>query len=236
MGKEFIETGSLLPRAWFLVDSQEGATKTARNPGQTCATLIAPAWKTTSWSRMMDPSDSQLRFVIVRDYKENRRKCTLSPLKGNEHFEFIELGHPSTWKETVEIPGGILLSVDAPELTCEDRDLLDAGAIVIVDCTWARVETVLQRVGVESGEAIARRSLPKDVVTAYPRTSKLFDDPGRGLASIEAVFTATVALGHPSPDFLLHYRWASEFLTQNDLTWRRLGWDPQSSHHGADGE
>ena len=150
--------------------------------------------------------------------------------------EFIELGHPSTWKETVEIPGGILLSVDAPELTCEDRGLLDAGAIVIVDCTWARVETVLQRVGVESGEAIARRSLPKDVVTAYPRTSKLFDDPDRGLASIEAVFTATVALGHPSPDFLLHYRWASEFLAQNDLTWRRLGWDPQSSHHGAIGE
>ena len=175
------------------------------------------------------PSDL-LRFFIVRDHKENKRKCTLSPLLDEEGFEFVDLRHPDRGPRRVEVPGGIVLAADAPPLEPTDRSVLqngDASArIILIDATWARVCKVLDRISVMPGQSWLRRSIPTDVVTAYPRISKLYDDPKVGLASIEAIFAASVVLGAPRLDLLPHYRWAAEFVRLNHLTFARWGWDP----------
>ena len=62
-----------------------------------------------------------------------------------------------------------------------------------------------------SGQPI-RRSIPGRVVTAYPRASKVFDDPEQGLASIEALYLARRILGDDDPTLLLGYHWKDQFL------------------------
>jgi len=51
--------------------------------------------------------------------------------------------------------------------------------------------------------------------TAYPRSSKTFRDPDAGLASVEALYAASVLLGEPHPEWLADYRWRDEFLRLN---------------------
>jgi len=51
--------------------------------------------------------------------------------------------------------------------------------------------------------------------TAYPRKTKLFEDPAAGLATIEAVYAAYVQLGRDVTGLLDHYHWADEFLRRN---------------------
>lgn len=115
---------------------------------------------------------------------------------------------------------GVLLLLDAPYLSNEDARFLEGdGSLIIVDATWARVPRVLDRMTVTDGLRLVTRSLPPGIATAYPRTSKLYKDPPAGLASIEALFAASVILGAPRPDWLSEYRWAGEFLRRND--WAR---------------
>ena len=55
------------------------------------------------------------------------------------------------------------------------------------------------------------RSLPKGLVTAYPRVSKVFEDPREGLASIEALSLAQKLMGHDDLSLLDNYRWKEAF-------------------------
>ena len=156
-----------------------------------------------------------MHFVIVQDHKENRRKCTLTPLVGREGITFLCLGHPKRQAFELEVPGGILLHIDGPPLRRADATILGNGKVLLVDSTWARVPKVLKRLKVASGMRLERRSLPRELVTAYPRRSKLNRDPDEGLASVEALFLAAAILGEPEPDLLRHYRWSGEFLERN---------------------
>jgi len=61
------------------------------------------------------------------------------------------------------------------------------------------------------GEPI-RRSIPGGLRTAYPRVSKVFDDPAGGLASIEALYVARKLLGDDDPQLLDGYHWQDDFL------------------------
>ena len=162
-----------------------------------------------------------MRFLIVQDFKENRKKCTLTALEGKEEFSFVRLAHPSRPSArrplSVELGDGILLEVGAPPLTHDDRQLATTGHVVLLDSTWARVCQVRERVRARTGARLVRRSLPDDVVTAYPRVSKLYEEPSAGLASVEAIYAVTAILGEPRADFLDGYRWAEEFLQRNRL-------------------
>jgi len=142
------------------------------------------------------------RILIYRDRRESRLKCSLSAIRGLPGVEFARY-----------VPGRrfsagacVLLHPDGPELSRADlrRDLL------LVDCSWRHLPQLLASL---DGEP-APRSLPR-LVTAYPRKSKVFDDPDAGLASIEALFAATVILGEPRPELLIGYRYAEQFLSAN---------------------
>ena len=170
-------------------------------------------------------------FFVIQDYKENRRKCTVQPLADLAGLELLRLGIPIVGEELVGVPAGILLEVDAPVLVAEDAlHLSGGGRLVLLDATWVRLAPLVRRLCFEGSAGIQRRSLPGDFRTAYPRHSKLFEDPAGGLASVEAMFASTVILGAPREELLQHYRWAGEFLELNREVLSGYGWD------GARGE
>jgi pre-rRNA-processing protein TSR3 len=146
-----------------------------------------------------------LRFVqilILRDPRESAAKCSLTPLRRRAGVRFVDY-HPD---RRLAAGGHVLLDPAGELLTEADggRDLL------LVDCSWRRVPQLLRTV---EGR-LFRRRLPA-WETAYPRRSKTFEDPARGLASVEALYVASVVLGEPRPELLDEYRWREEFLARN---------------------
>lgn len=143
-----------------------------------------------------------LATLILRDPRESVAKCSLTPLRGRPGFRFVE----DRRDRRVEVGERILLTPDGPLLSAEDR----GRDLLLIDCSWRRVDQLLGRVeGV-----LHRRRLPP-LKTAYPRKSRLFEDPGEGLASIEALYAAYAILGERREDLLEEYRWRAEFLAAN---------------------
>jgi pre-rRNA-processing protein TSR3 len=158
-----------------------------------------------------------ISFLAVQDYRENRRKCTLEPLRGLAGIEIVRLPRTAPREAPYELPGGILLEVGAPALRPEDAALLGGGGrIVLLDATWVRVKALKRRLKVREGDSLEPRSMPLGIQTAYPRRSKLHEDPEEGLASVEALFAASAILGAPREDFFAHYRWSQDFLALNE--------------------
>lgn len=160
-----------------------------------------------------------MRILVIQDHKENRKKCSLTPVEGHPGVTFLRLSSPAWNSDLVEIGSGILLAVDAPLLTPVDAPLVQSGGqLVVLDSTWARLGKLARRFRVAEGARLERRSLPATILTAYPRVSKVHEDPAGGLATIEALFAATAILGEPWPELLTGYHWAEEFLRRNQAT------------------
>lgn len=140
--------------------------------------------------------------IIVVHYKERRSKCTVEPLRHQPGFEFwkFPLKEPSTLSNYVR------LGIDGPPLSREDRK----HGLLVLDATWklaSKMEAEFEDVPI--------RSLPV-CKTAYPRNSKLFEDPSAGLATIEAIYLAYKILGYPLDGLLDEYRWEEDFLRINE--------------------
>jgi pre-rRNA-processing protein TSR3 len=141
--------------------------------------------------------------LIVRHPRENPRKCSILPLRGRP--DLIFLTHPVT--EPLVLDGYVRLAANGPPLCSDDC----ASGLLLLDGSWRWAE-VMNRSFLD----VPPRSLT-GYRTAYPRVSKHGTDPDNGLASVEALFVAYLILGRPTAGLLDHYRWAEEFLRQNDL-------------------
>jgi pre-rRNA-processing protein TSR3 len=143
-----------------------------------------------------------LDVLILRDPKEAAKKCSLAPLRGEEGLRF------ATYREDRVLEAGVRI------LLHPEGELLgpgDAGQpLLLVDCAWRRLPSLLRTV---RGELLPRR-LPR-LASAYPRKSRTFDDPGEGLASVEALYAALALTGRREPRLLRHYRFAERFLELN---------------------
>ena len=139
--------------------------------------------------------------IIVVHPKEKRSKCSVEPLRGRDGFRFWKF--PARGPEP--LAGYVRIGLGGRQLTPADRDV----GLLFLDGTWRLAE----RMEPEFAE-LPVCSLA-DWETAYPRTSKLFDDPSAGLATIEAVFAAYAQSGRPTAGLLDSYRWRNEFLTRN---------------------
>ena len=138
----------------------------------------------------------------MHDPREPAKKCSLTPLRGMEGVRFV----PLRAGQRVDAGRRIWLHPDGEELSQADRGI----GLLLVDCTWRRLPKLSQCI---DGELLRRR-LP-ELVTAYPRRSKLTPDPENGLASVEALYAATALLDGPRPELLAKYHWAAEFLAAN---------------------
>jgi pre-rRNA-processing protein TSR3 len=83
-----------------------------------------------------------------------------------------------------------------------------AHPLLLLDSTWRWLPQLAAAV---RGTPIAR-SIPGVLRTAYPRTSRVFEDPAAGLASIEALYVARKLLGDDDPSLLDGYHWREPFL------------------------
>lgn len=143
-----------------------------------------------------------MHILILRDPRESKKKCSLTPLRGKERIRFVEYAP----ERRVVAAERIFLDPEGEEFAAEDR----GKDLFLIDCSWRRVPQLLATV---EGPLVHRR-LPS-LVTAYPRKSKQFADPAAGLASIEALFAAAYLLGERRDELLEGYRWRDEFLEAN---------------------
>lgn len=139
--------------------------------------------------------------VIVIHPRERRSKCSVEPLRGNKDFVFWKF--PERGPEPIN--GYIRLGMNGPELSAEDA----SHGLLVLDGTWRlaqKMEPFFDELPV--------RTLPA-WQTAYPRVSKVFNDPMGGLATIEAIFAAHTILGKDTSGLLDSYYWAEQFLELN---------------------
>ena len=142
--------------------------------------------------------------AIVRDRRENTRKCSVWPLRGRADLIFLD--YPPA--ERPDLTGYLRLAADGPALS-----MADAGrGILLLDGSWRRADAMTRDFA-----DVEPRSL-SGWKTAYPRVSKLGTDPNNGLASVEALYIACHLLGLPTAGLLDHYRWAEAFLAANGLS------------------
>lgn len=160
----------------------------ADRPGPVCA-------HTPCYARVVD-------ILIVHDSREPAKKCSLTPLRGMVGVRFVSVRGGKRF----DAGRRIWLHPDGEEIGRGDCGI----GLLLIDCTWRRVSKLSKRI---DGELLRRR-LP-ELVTAYPRRSKLVLDPEHGLASVEALYAAVALLDAPRPELLAQYRWARDFLAAN---------------------
>ncbi|MCY3975282.1 MAG: hypothetical protein OXF02_07070 [Simkaniaceae bacterium] len=148
---------------------------------------------------------ASLPTIILRHRKENLRKCSLRGLEGRSDLLFFT--YPD--ERPPPLDEYLYLTSDAPPLTEEDA----RRGLFLIDATWNRAKTMAGRV------ALPRvwRSLPRGIVTAYPRRQTGCDNPERGLASVEALYGAYVITGRCVEGLLDHYYPGDTFLARNDF-------------------
>ena len=146
--------------------------------------------------------------IIVVHPREKRSKCSVEALRVRDGFSFFTFAN----KVTVPLDGVVRLGMGGEELSEADA----AAGLLVLDGTWKlarKMEPFYQGVPV--------RTLP-NIKTAYPRTSKISQDPDGGLATVEAVYAALRIMKRPLNGLLDHYHWKDSFLKLN-------GWDGEFS-------
>jgi len=143
---------------------------------------------------------SGIATTVIRHAKERIAKCSLRFLHDRPEMTFLRAKPGFTFDAT----GFTLLAVDAPPLSAADA----GRPLLLLDSTWRWLPQLLACV---RGEPVLR-SIPGGLKTAYPRASKVFEDPAAGLASIEALYVARKLLGDDDVSLLDGYHWKAQFL------------------------
>src|SRR4051794_31026173 len=97
--------------------------------------------------------------VIVRDSRENPRKCSILPLRGRPGIVIV--GYPV--KVLPELEGYVRLAAEGPPLSSADA----AAGLLLLDGSWRRAGAMTRAFA-----HVPPRSL-SGYRTAYPRVSKL---------------------------------------------------------------
>ncbi len=173
-----------------------------------------------------------LPVLILQHYRENLKKCSLTPVRSVEEIEFRKI-YPHDVGDSLTVEGGVVLAMHSPPLSSDDAAFLKdipGGQLILIDGNWAKIPFLLNNLKLRPPECsnshpeaqsasiadrLIFRSLPDSILTAYPRRSKLRDDPEGGLASIEALVAALHILGDDALGLLEGYHWREEFIDLN---------------------
>lgn len=146
-----------------------------------------------------------MKTLIIRHRRENLKKCSLRGLENHDYLDFYT--YPKD--ELPDYSGYILLKVDAPVLTIDDRD----KGLLIIDGTWRLAQVIEKSLKLKT----TARSLPPGFKTAYPRRQTGCPDEEAGLASVEALYLAHHILKLPTENLLDSYYWKDLFFEKNNL-------------------
>jgi pre-rRNA-processing protein TSR3 len=142
--------------------------------------------------------------VVVVHPRERRRKCTVRALRERDGFAFCNFP-----RMPYDLSGYVRLGIGGLPLSEADAP----AGLLVLDGTWRHVQP-MERMFAH----VPLRSLPP-VATAYPRTSKVSEDPDGGLATIEAIYAAYRILRRDTTGLLDHYHWAAQFVELNQSFW-----------------
>jgi len=138
--------------------------------------------------------------TVIRHAKERIAKCSLRLLHDRPEMTFLKSRPGFRFDAT----GFTLLAIDATPLSPADS----GRPLLLLDSTWRWLPQLQACI---TGAPIAR-SIPPATRSAYPRTSKLWQDPADGLASVEALYVARRILGDDDPSLLEGYHFKDAFL------------------------
>ena len=150
-----------------------------------------------------------MKTFVIRHPKENRKKCSLRHLCQRPDFEF----HNAKDGFVFDATNMTLLEIGAPVISPADA----GRPILLLDSTWLKLPKMRSKV---IGNFVPR-SLPNGIKTAYPRTSKIAEDPDCGLATVEALFAAQYFMGTPDFSVLDGYAFAEKFLEINSSIFKK---------------
>lgn len=145
--------------------------------------------------------------IVMRHQRENLKKCSLRGLEMRPDFKFLTYPFDPF---PAKLTSYILLAFDGPLMSEKDQDC----GLIILDATWRYAEKMFRQLPLSH---IPLRSLPPALKTAYPRRQNDCSHPGRGLASIEAIFASYFLLKRDLEGLLNHYHWKIPFLENNPL-------------------
>lgn len=156
-------------------------------------------------------------FEILIDARENKRQCTIHPIREREDFQIRYFDR--TRSPLAAFGTEILLHVDGIDLA-EDREKNGlAHSVGLIDCTWKWVAPTMERLEKSPARLV---KIPAAFLTAYPRKSKYPGlDPDGGLATIEAVFIAAAFAGSWDESLLEKYHFKNDFLQINSELWKK---------------
>ena len=140
-------------------------------------------------------------LIVVRR-GEDPAKCTVRPLRGTPGLDFL----PYPLRHKPDLSRHLLLAPDAPPLSSTDA----GRPLLLLDASWRHAAKMRRAV-----EPVEARSIPPGWITAYPRRSKIHDDPEAGLATVEALFAARCVVGGRDDSLLRFYPWRHAFLELN---------------------
>lgn len=166
-----------------------------------------------------------MQYEVLIDKRENKKQCTIHPLKDRADFRLRYFDRGSAPLEPFSAE--VLLHVDGISLDewPERGARQNVRSLAVVDCTWKHVEPTLNRI---SGALPTLVKIPPAFVTSYPRKSKQEGlDPDGGLATIEALFIAAAFLGTWDVTLLDKYHFRKEFLEWNEEAWKKFGLGPE---------
>jgi pre-rRNA-processing protein TSR3 len=149
-------------------------------------------------------------LILVRR-GEDPRKCTVRPLRGTPGLDFL----PYPLRLRPDLSRHLLLAPDAPPLSPADA----GRPLLLLDASWRHAVKMRKAV-----EPVETRSIPPGWQSAYPRRSKIHEDPDTGLATVEALFAALCTLGFRNDALLRFYPWRNQFLELNSTQSQVDGW------------
>ena len=149
-----------------------------------------------------------LPTVIIRHRKENLKKCSLRGLEGREDMHFIT--YPFSSLPPLE-QYVMLVMEGAPFLSEKDAD----KGLLLLDSTWRYLPKMVA--AIDGAVKVEKRCLPGHFLTAYPRDPRDCVDPKRGLATVEALYSAFYILGKDTAGLLNHYYWKQHFIQLNSF-------------------
>lgn len=174
-----------------------------------------------------DHMQKRAPVYILRHRKERLSKCSLRSLEHDSEYGFF------TYPDQTEQLAQILLNLPQPIcLTPEGSSLRQSDSalpLVLLDGTWRLSKRLFAALDHHLKGHWQPRSLPQQLITAYPRRQHDCPLPGRGLSSIEALAAAFHVLNNRGTQLLNGYRWRDEFLVRNEEFFSAHG-----PHHDLD--
>ena len=100
----------------------------------------------------MEPGESPLDVLILRDPKESPKKCSLVPLRGTPGIEFV----PYDRERTLDGAGRVLLDPAGEPITAADA----GRPLLVLDSNWRRLPKLRETVTGDPVPGASRRCAP----------------------------------------------------------------------------